>query len=310
MPHSKTSNDTLPAPLGDSPIVQVASFWSWLPAFRVVAETRHLPTASERLGVSASALSRSVKLLEGALGVELFRRVGARLEITESGDALLLAVRNGMRAIHDGMLAARDETLRGVIRVSSSGAATTIAVVPALLDLRNRHPGLQGIVVHEIQEPESTALLNGRLDLVIRGTPIEHEGLESKCLGSLSHGVFCGPGHALYEGAPIDSVKDLRDHEFVSPGTDESGRNVDGWPDALERQVGIQVDQMRVGAEVCADGRMLAVLPDALVERRNLPLRRLDLDVIPDATVFATTRVRLGTPDRVHTLVDAIAERL
>ena len=35
---------------------------------RVVAETEHLPTAAKALGVSAPGLSRSVKLLEDALG--------------------------------------------------------------------------------------------------------------------------------------------------------------------------------------------------------------------------------------------------
>ena len=47
--------------------------WNWLPAFRAVAETEHLPTASEMLGLTPSALSRAIKQLEDEL-VELLLR--------------------------------------------------------------------------------------------------------------------------------------------------------------------------------------------------------------------------------------------
>ena len=42
--HAKISNDM-------ERVVRLDSFWSWLPAFRVVAETAHLPTAARTLGV-------------------------------------------------------------------------------------------------------------------------------------------------------------------------------------------------------------------------------------------------------------------
>ena len=161
MHHSNSSNERSDMSLESSPLLQIAEVWSWLPAFRAVAESSHLPTASRQLSVSASALSRYVRLLEAGLGVELFHRVGSRLELTDSGHAFLHAVRIGMRSIHDGMLAARSETLTGVLRISSSGAATTIAVVPALLDVRTQHPDLRGVVVTEAPEDESAALSSG-----------------------------------------------------------------------------------------------------------------------------------------------------
>ena len=48
-------------------LLRLLELWSWLPAFRFVAETEHLPTASDLLYTSPSALSRTVKQLEGAL---------------------------------------------------------------------------------------------------------------------------------------------------------------------------------------------------------------------------------------------------
>jgi DNA-binding transcriptional LysR family regulator len=311
MRHSKSSNERPEAPLEGSPLLQVAELWNWIPAFRAVAESSHLPTASRQLSVAPSALSRSVRLLEARLGVALFTRIGSRLELTESGHAFLRAVRTGMRGIHDGMLAARSETLTGVIRISSAGAATTIAVVPALLDVRADHPDLLGIVVSEAPEHEAAALSSGKIDLAVRSAPIRSKDLTSIEVGTLSHGIYCGDGHPLL-ARELRSLRseDLRDHEFVSPGTDAQGRSHDGWPDRLERRIGLQVDQMRVGAEVCARGGLLAVLPDRLVDRLALPLRRLPLEIVPEVPVFAVTRISSGTRSRVSVVLAAIVARM
>ena len=311
MRHSNSSNEPPEASIEGSPLLQVAEVWNWIPAFRAVAESSHLPTASRQLSVAASALSRSVRLLEARLGVELFTRIGSRLELTESGQAFLRAVRIGMRGIHDGMLAARSETLTGVIRISSAGAATTIAVVPALLDVRAAHPDLLGVVVSEAPEHEAAALSAGKIDLAVRSAPIRSKDLVSVEVGTLSHGVYCGAGHPLLDREPGSlRSEDLMDFEFVSPGTDAQGRSHDGWPDRLERRIGIQVDQMRVGAEVCARGGLLAVLPDRLIDRLALPLHRLPLEIIPEVPVFAVTRISSGTRSRASVVLAAIAARM
>ena len=45
---------------------RVRTIWSWLPAFRAVAEAEHLPTAAHELGIVPSSLSRTVKQIEDA----------------------------------------------------------------------------------------------------------------------------------------------------------------------------------------------------------------------------------------------------
>ncbi|MBP8302176.1 MAG: LysR family transcriptional regulator, partial [Planctomycetes bacterium] len=55
-------------------LLRLDALWNWLPAFRAVGETQHLPSAATALHVSPSALSRSVRLLEQRLGCTLFER--------------------------------------------------------------------------------------------------------------------------------------------------------------------------------------------------------------------------------------------
>ena len=53
--------------------------WNWLPTFRAIAETEHLPSAAERLHVTSAAVSRTLKLLEERLGEKLFNLDGRSL---------------------------------------------------------------------------------------------------------------------------------------------------------------------------------------------------------------------------------------
>ena len=54
--------------------------WSLMSAFLAVAEEGSLTAAARRLGVSQPTLGRQVRLLEQAVGSELFRRVPRGLE--------------------------------------------------------------------------------------------------------------------------------------------------------------------------------------------------------------------------------------
>src|SRR5688572_4700021 len=84
---------------------RLATLWNYLPGFRAVAESQHLPTASHLLFVSPSALSRTIRLLEEDLGRSLFDRVGRNIELNAAGRRLLSGVRDAMRLV-DEVLAA------------------------------------------------------------------------------------------------------------------------------------------------------------------------------------------------------------
>ncbi|NVL44775.1 LysR family transcriptional regulator, partial [Pseudomonas syringae pv. actinidiae] len=53
--------------------------------FWVVAKTGSIVRACEQLNLTAQTVSGQISLLEAALGVDLFQRVGRRLEMTEAG---------------------------------------------------------------------------------------------------------------------------------------------------------------------------------------------------------------------------------
>ncbi|MYS09011.1 LysR family transcriptional regulator, partial [Streptomyces sp. SID6041] len=96
--------------------------------FVAVAEDRHFTRASERLMVSQSGLSASIRALERDLRAPLFVRSTRRVTLTEAGRALLVEAERilaQVRAAHEAVAA-----VQGVVRGTLSlGAEQCVAGV-------------------------------------------------------------------------------------------------------------------------------------------------------------------------------------
>jgi DNA-binding transcriptional LysR family regulator len=290
---------------------RVSNLWSWLPAFRAVAETQHLPTASTQLFVSASALSRTIRLLEEDVGRRLFLRSGRRIELNEAGQRLLVAVRDAMRMIHEGLLAMDGKELRGPVLVGTAGLVTTAYVLPALRRLQREHPDLVPHVLDRDDREVGEQLLAGELDVAFVTRPPADAQLAKVHLGTAPSGIYCGPGHPLH-GAHEVSVPQVLAHPFVALAPDDRGLSLEGWPAALDRRVSLWVSQLATGLEACAAGELLAVLPDAVGRSpaHQGRLHRLPLEVIPPADLFAIHRTTLGEGGRAEAVVHAVVQAL
>ncbi len=85
----------------------------WFHSFLATARLKSLSKASEQLNLSQPALSKQVQKLEEALGVVLFTRSPAGMELTEAGTVLLTriqpvldeleAIRKDLQNLHDPM---------------------------------------------------------------------------------------------------------------------------------------------------------------------------------------------------------------
>lgn len=290
---------------------RVSSLWSWLPAFRAVAETQHLPTASAQLHVSASALSRTIRLLEEDVGRRLFLRNGRRIELNEAGQRLLVAVRNAMRMMHEGLLALEGTELAGPVHVATAGLVTTAYVLPGLRRLRQEHPELVPHVREHDDREVAALLLRGELDVAFVTRPVVHAQLVKLHLGTAPSGIYCGPGHPLH-GVHDVGLPQVLAHAFVAVAPDDRGLSLEHWPPALDRRVSLVVSQLATGLEVCAAGELLAVLPDRVASSalHGARLQRLPLDVIPATDLFAVHRTTLAEGGRAEAVTRAVAQSL
>jgi DNA-binding transcriptional LysR family regulator len=270
------------------------ALWNWLPAFYVVAQTQHLPTASRRLHVSVSALSRTIKQLEGAVGHPLFRRVGRGLVLTDRGRTLRKALEREIEALTGELERVTRSDGASVVRVAVAHSVSQRAVVPAVLAAL----GGPGVVpsLHGCDDAEALALAAaGEVDLAIVSSGASTPKLRVDRLGELPRGVYCGAGHPLFErGGTLDG------HPFVAQREDEG----------VVQPVSVFVNQEDSALELCLSGRLLAVLPDAVArpyeERRQL--RRLGDSAGAPRPLLAARR-REGASPLVQPVIDGLLAR-
>jgi len=284
---------------------RLRSLWSWLPAFRAVAETEHLPTASEQLHVSASSLSRTIRLLEDDLGTPLFDRVGRQLVLNDAGRSLLRSVRLAMRSVDEALVSIGPGQLVGRVVVHVPGPYAALYVLPAMRALTEKHPGLVPQVTSVPTPSVSDELRRGAVDVAVLDAVRPSDDLTLVELAELPHGVFCGPSHPLYSVERVTRAM-LEEHPFVAPTPLPDGSVPDRWPTTRPRHIGLYVTHMEVGIDACLSGGYLTVLPVPIAERAGL--RRLPARGITGSTLCALHRPTIDEGGRTEVVVRAIID--
>lgn len=128
---------------------------------------RHLSftKAADELHVTQSALSHRINALERELGVELFRRLGRRLELTPPGETLAAGMRRALDEILRATSAMRTEHAAQPLTVSVLPSFAMRWLVPRLSRFRDAYPGID---IRLLAEPTMSNLRGGAADLALR----------------------------------------------------------------------------------------------------------------------------------------------
>ncbi len=275
-------------------IRRVRAVWSWLPAFRAVAETEHLPTAAFELGVVPSSLSRTIRLVEDELGVLLFNRTGNAMVLNDAGRALLGAVREAMRIVDESLLASLSDELRGNVSAVACADLVHALVLPACAALANQHHTLcvQSLVAPD--ESVTSLLLRGDADVALMLQPPDHPELRISELATWTRSAYAT---AAAESSPRCVV-------VGSP----SFHHDDGWPAGIERTVAAWACDESAALDLAARTTLVCVAfdPIARASRHGGRLLRLATPVIAPRTVFLVHRRAVGTHRRTDALVAAL----
>lgn len=285
---------------------RLMSFWQYLPAFRVVAETEHVRRAAEMLRVSPSALSRTIGLLEDDVGQPLFERRGRRLRLTREGATLAGAVRQAMRLVDEGLASATSRTHAGPLRVHAPPALAAL-VAAALGPLREEHPDLVPVVTCRIDGPLGALLVRGDLDLALVFRPDAAEGVEVFDVSTVTWSACCGAGHPLASARRLTARRVLEEPvALLSPMQAGGGPS---WPDAGGLKVAFETDDLAALVGSCERGEAVALLPDIVIEQHER-LAKLSQPRVEPLELRAARRSRLVPEDLVDRAMSVIRERL
>lgn len=234
--------------------------------FVAVAEERHFTRAAERLMVSQSGLSASVRALERELGARLFLRSTRSVELTGAGRALLTEANRtlaNVRAAREAVAAVQG-LLRGTLSVGTEQCVTGVHVPELLARFRSAHPGVE----IRLRQAGSAALVDdvqaGRLDLafVALGGPVP-DGVRLLPLAREPMVLLCHPGHPLADADRVPLEK-LSGEAFVDFHRDWGARGVTDRAFAAagtERHVALEVNDVHTLIDLVGHGLGVAIVP-------------------------------------------------
>jgi DNA-binding transcriptional LysR family regulator len=159
---------------------------------RLLSELSRRGTIAEvarAVGYTPSAISQSLAQLEREAGVALLERDGRRVRLTPAARGLVARTDRALAELDaaEAELAAEHQAVRGTVVIGAFPSAAAGLVVPAVVDLADRHRELSCAVREH--EPEDGILLlrAGELDLLVSESyddvdPAPTGGLESHLL--------------------------------------------------------------------------------------------------------------------------------
>ena len=146
--------------------------------FLKLAERQNFTRAAEEIGLSQSALSRSVSRLEAELGQPVFERQSRKIVLTDAGHVLKKRAEQVLLIIDDTIAEIGDDGETGRVRVA---AIPTIApfMLPSVLQQFGRLcPAAMVTVQEHTTDNLIKRLKDGEVDVAIVALPIEAKYLE------------------------------------------------------------------------------------------------------------------------------------
>lgn len=183
-----------------------------------VARAGSFTRAAEQLYLAQPSLSVQVRKLEKELGIELFQRLGRRIELTAAGEAFLEHVEPALSHLEQARseaLAVRDvERGRVAIGVLPSVGA---ALLPSVLsEYRAAHPNIDvRLTEHNVSMKFERLVCTGDLDLAVIRRPWGRSGVTGRILIREPIVAMLPPDHRLVGRAAL-GLHELAGDDFVA----------------------------------------------------------------------------------------------
>ena len=198
-----------------------------LRVFLTLAEELHFGRTAERLRLTPSRVSQSVRGLEQKLGAQLAHRTSRRVELTSFGKLFVseLGPAYGQLTAALENLTTTAGSVEGTIRLGVlSGPAGGPRLPEVLSAFRALHPACEVDLVQVAWGDPLAQLRAGDVDLMVSWLPLEQSDLVvGPTVSRDSRVLAVAPDHPLAE----------RDHVTVEELADFEVARFDGWPREL-----------------------------------------------------------------------------
>lgn len=182
--------------------------------FVAIVDQGSFTAASEKLNLSAAAVSRAVHSLEARLGAHLLARTTRSVRATDAGMAYLETCRQVLDAITDveSNLAADPDNPVGTLTISAPVLFGQRFIAPLVNAYALRYPEVS---VNAVYLDRPTRLLEEGVDVAIRIGHLGDSSAFAVKLGAVRRQTFASPAYLSERGEPTHP-RDLLAHDCVS----------------------------------------------------------------------------------------------
>lgn len=286
--------------------------FSGVTVFVQVAESRSFVTAGRQLGLSASAVSKSIARLEEKLGVRLFHRSTRSMTLTAEGLLFLERSRRIIGEMEAAQLELSQAAGKPAGRLRISLPQVSPLLLPVLGDFMARYPDIELDLDFSDRMVE---VIEEGFDAVIRtGQPMDSR-LSARKLGNFTMKIVASPAYLARYGTP-ENPGDLLHHRCMHYRFPYSGK-LEKWELGSEVELNLPISMVcnNIETRVCfalkglgiaflpefaintliADGQLVTLL-DAVEKRRGV------FHILWPASKHASPKIRA--------LVDFLTDRV
>lgn len=244
-----------------------------LTAFLAVAREQSFTRAAAQLGVSASALSHTIRKLEERLGLRLLTRTTRSVAPTEAGERLIATVGPHLDEIEAGLAALSElrDKPAGTIRITTVDHAAETILWPALSDFLAKYPDIQ---VDLIVDNTLRDIVAERFDAGIRmGERLARDMIAVRIGPDIRLAAVATPSYFAEHGKP-KTPQDLAQHRCINMRLATLG-GVYVWEfEKGNREINVKVEgqltvnDIAVIKRATLEGLGIGFIPDDMVQQQ------------------------------------------
>jgi len=284
-----------------------------IPVFVAVVECEGFSPAARLLGISKSAVSKRITLLEQHLGVKLLHRTTRKLSLTEAGEHYFEHAAKAYTAARDAedAVAQLQGEPQGRLRINTPMSLGRLHVAPFIPEFLKRYPKIS---IDMVMDDKVVDLVGGSFDVAIRAGDLPDSSLIARKLAPL-HSVLCAsPEYINIHGRP-KQLDDLNEHNCLSFSY---SRDVKEWTfmregqsQSIEVSGNYQVNNSEALREALLKGVGIGRLPTFVAGpdiKAGKLVRLFEEYSMPSKTIYAVFLERQYMPAKVRAFLDYFIE--
>lgn len=289
--------------------------FSAIPVFVAVVESGSFSMASERLGMTKSAVSKRISSLEDNLGSRLFHRTTRKLTLTESGEQFSDYAQNSVYIAKQGIAAVtlNQGNPRGTLKINAPMTFSRLHLAPHLKEFLDLYPDIKVILS---MDDKVVDMVEGAYDVGIRVGELKSSSLIARKLARCNSVLCAAPDYIKRVGVP-NTPHDLKNHNCIYYSLFQAGVE---WTFLkadkkfkVEPNGNFIVNNSDVICEMLLQGLGICLMPTFIVQKylnTGQLVQVLTNYNLPNHNIFAVYPERRHVPVKVKVFIDFIEKKL